>query len=296
MDGKTVITAVICTILCLPGRAQTAGSNEVMGFSRIGSDPVSAAMGFSGKAAPRRTAWASSSDIAAASFSQSAFDAAVSCQGWMPGEDLGHSKYAAGVSARAAGFTIAAALDRLKGNDSSMGERPSKLKLDAGLGYALLPWLSAGVSLRYLEQKDILGTDRAFSADVSAAASFSALTLAAGVSNMGAKVGRNYLPTSVFAAADLDFDVRSGRLRLDADADCFPASGSFAMAAGLEYSLRDRMFLRGGAHYGSKGCVLPTFVTAGAGIKLAGVRLDAAIILANEILGDSFTIGLAYGF
>ncbi len=84
-------------------------------------------------------------------------------------------------------------------------------------------------------------------------------------------------------------------LRLVVDADYY-LSGDITAASGAEYSFKNFIFLRAGYHYGSKDKGLPSFASAGLGVKFAGVQLNAAYLLASETLGGSLMIGLGYSF
>lgn len=55
-------------------------------------------------------------------------------------------------------------------------------------------------------------------------------------------------------------------------------------------------FLRAGYHYGTQDKGLPSFASAGLGLKFAGVELNAAYLFASEALGGTMTFGLGYSF
>ncbi len=55
-------------------------------------------------------------------------------------------------------------------------------------------------------------------------------------------------------------------------------------------------FLRVGYHYSTQDKGLPSFASAGLGLKFAGVELNAAYLFASEALGNTMTFGLGYSF
>ncbi len=103
-------------------------------------------------------------------------------------------------------------------------------------------------------------------------------------------------------------------IRLNADLDCFPVSGSLTAALGAEYGFQSRYFIRAGyhlavghtvaggwtAHGGS--AVLPSFAALGAGLCLdrsalpflsrTSLRLDLAWLTAHPVLGNTLQAGL----
>ena len=103
-------------------------------------------------------------------------------------------------------------------------------------------------------------------------------------------------------------------IRLNADLDWFPVSGSLTAALGAEYGFQSRYFIRAGYHLaagrtGAGGwtarggsAVLPSFATLGAGLCLdhsalpflghTSLRLDLAWLIAHPVLGNTLQAGL----
>ena len=103
-------------------------------------------------------------------------------------------------------------------------------------------------------------------------------------------------------------------IRLNADLDWFPVSGSLTAALGAEYGFQSRYFIRAGYHLaagrtGAGGwtarggsAVLPSFATLGAGLCLdrsalpflgrTSLRLDLAWLTAHPVLGNTLQAGL----
>ena len=103
-------------------------------------------------------------------------------------------------------------------------------------------------------------------------------------------------------------------IRLNADLDWFPVSGSLTAALGAEYGFQSRYFIRAGYHLaagrtGAGGwtarggsAVLPSFATLGAGLCLdhsalpflghTSLHLDLAWLIAHPVLGNTLQAGL----
>ena len=103
-------------------------------------------------------------------------------------------------------------------------------------------------------------------------------------------------------------------IRLNADLDWFPVSGSLTAALGAEYGFQSRYFIRAGYHLaagrtGAGGwtarggsAVLPSFATLGAGLCLdhsalpflghTSLHLDLAWLIAHPVLGNTLHAGL----
>ncbi len=74
-------------------------------------------------------------------------------------------------------------------------------------------------------------------------------------------------------------------------------AGAVMAGAGIEYSFRDLLFVRGGYHYGAPHkAVVPSYGSAGLGVKFFGISLDAAYLFGSEILKNSFCVSLGYEF
>ena len=80
------------------------------------------------------------------------------------------------------------------------------------------------------------------------------------------------------------------------DADYY-FSGAFSASAGAAYTYNDLVSVRAGYRYGGKS-VIPSFASVGAGVKLWGVHIDVAYIIAagTSPLRNTFAVGLGYSF
>ena len=233
--------------------------------------------------------------------------AGVSCLSYTPGSQQGLSAdFSLGLGDK---FTVSAGFLMLKSesyqeiNESGnvIGEYgPSDMKITAGISYDVLEWISAGITAHYL--RSALASDatlNAVCADLGAVASFGPWQAGLGVFNVGPAVkgadGTGYpLPTFVRADGQYLMDIgQTSAVSFGLSGQVFFSAGPSA-SAGAEYSFKDILFARIGAHLGNE--VLPSYASLGLGVKFAGVALDAAYLLASETLGGSLTVGLSYSF
>ena len=63
----------------------------------------------------------------------------------------------------------------------------------------------------------------------------------------------------------------------------------------MEYGYDGLVFARAGYHYGGDSLV-PTFASAGLGLKIGEFTLDAAYLFASDILGGTFSVGVGVRF
>ena len=129
---------------------------------------------------------------------------------------------------------------------------------------------------------------------------FHGISIAAGVSSLGNKTtslsGEKYsLPSSFDLGIGYQLNLHEHHaIRFIADADYF-FSRKFAASAGLSYTWNSMLTVRCGYHYGGKS-VVPSYASAGLGVKFFGISLDAAYIFGSEILRNSLGLSLGYEF
>lgn len=299
---------LVCIAFCATLSAQSLDkTTEALGFSRLARDPVSAGMGFSGKAA-ESGAWSATSSTGTLPLSDMKLSAALSYQGWAP-KGVKTTNFAGGLAFKTGRFGLAVAAAHQGGAPYTIKDQmgigkttftPSDLYVAGGAGFAFNPSFALGVNVRYFSSSIAEGFSYAgLGFDVLAVCRLSGLTLTGGVSNIGTVLGREEynIPASATVAGEYKGHFASEHgLRIGLDVDMFLSSGSVSVAAGAEYSFKDIVFLRAGYHFGSELCVLPSFATLGAGLWLYGVRLDFAYLLGNDHLGGTMTIGLGYTF
>lgn len=289
----------------------SAQDGAAMPFAEIARDPVSAGMGFSGIASGYNVGYSSFRNSSVIPFADERLSVGASGQIWAP-NGVKSTNFAFGSAFRTGerfGFSVGGAyqIGEEYMSTDEMGNiagafKPNDLIINAGIGVRIIENLAAGVNVRYASQK--LSADNSYSAfttDIFLTYRLSELNISAGVSSLGTSVksasGDSFgPPTSATVGVEwLKVFSAIHSLRLVVDADYY-LSGDITAASGAEYSFKNFIFLRAGYHYGSKDKGLPSFASAGLGVKFAGVQLNAAYLLASETLGGSLMIGLGYSF
>ena len=299
-------------VLCLG----TGAAAQTFPSLLIGAD----AFGFSnGATSVSRTEGAFAIDqiVAGMSLNDNILDASVAFGLWQPAYS-GDKLISAGIRCKVyKGLSLGMSFkDRLQnpyqittstGSASKDGSyTPKEYNLALGASYAFLPGLSAGVSFRCLRSAlapEIAST--AFGVDLAFAFSrtFGRHDVGAGLSvnNLGTKLkyGENKYsqPSLVKLGASYHYilDEKSSHVGLSAEFDALFKGGIMA-GVGAEYSFRDMLFVRAGYHYGNRSKAVPSYASAGLGVKFYGISLNASYIFASEVLSNSFGISLGYSF
>lgn len=293
-------------LLCcgLPARAQ--GGTEALPFLRTDRDPVSAALGGAGVAAPG--AFAALRNTAAVPFAP-ANAAAVSYGHW----DLlrTHTFSAGGTYRFGSRFALAAAAvyeadpayDIYDGLGAVVGGyTPGNMLFGVGAAWRPFDFLGFGANVKYARQA--IAEDSVFGGvafDLSVSGRVGGLDLAAGVSSLGPRVkaGRyTYrLPASAtFGAAYTHVFGTDHALTARADLDWY-FSRNLTAAGGLEYGWRETVYVRGGYHYGSAYAAVPSYASAGLGVRWEGYGFDVAWLFSrNPFIANTLTAGLSFRF
>ncbi len=292
--------------------ATAAPQNEALPFTRITRDPVSLAMGGTSVTRTSGMSYASFSNAAAIPFSDRTFDVAAGYGMWYPSSSTVNNVSAGaawnlkGKLGFAAGFSygICQEYEIMNASGQAAGSfSPSEIQANIGLAWRFLPFISVGADVKYLGNTLAEGQSySAVSSDIFLMSEFSSFRAAIGVSSLGSKVrsasGESFsLPASATLGLGYGdvFGQRHG-VEVLVDADCY-FSGAFSAAAGASYTYNDMVSVRAGYRYGGDS-VIPSFASVGAGVKLFGVRLDAAYLIASgdSPLKNTFCIGIGYSF
>ena len=308
---RNFITAV-CAGFMLPDALSAAPGGDAMPFSRISRDPVSAAMGGTGVVSTSSSAYASFRNAAAIPYSEHTLEVAAGYINWQPSaspvQDIsaGASWNIAGKFGVGLGFSygMCEKYDIMDAAGKAAGSfSPSQVQAGLGLAWKFLPFLSFGANVKFLGNTLAEGQSyEAVSSDVFLMTRVAGLKAAVGVSSLGSKVksasgARFSLPASATLGLGYGdvFGQRHG-LEVLVDADCY-FSGAFSAAAGASYTYNGMVSVRAGYRYGGDS-VIPSFASVGAGVKLFGVHLDAAYLIASgdSPLKNTFCIGIGYSF
>ena len=313
---KTGIVLFVAALFIHPAPASAqndmTSANEAMGFSRTLQSPVASALGFSGKARTGDIAWASALNAAMIPFSAEDVSVALSYQRWAPSSDL-TNVIGGGVGARFGNVGVSLSGSARSGQAASyewidadgfghgvMTYQPKDWVVAAGAGVQVLDVLSFGLDLRYMGSKNVFMNTplRTFGADFFVATRFNGVSLTAGIANVGAPVkstsGFEYdLPSSIAVAGGYENSFGAHGVGVWADLDYFTAVKGFTAAVGAQYAWKDFLFARAGYHYATTAACIPTFASAGLGVKYRGFALDLSYLALSPLCG-TLTLGLTY--
>jgi hypothetical protein len=170
-----------------------------------------------------------------------------------------------------------------------------------GAGFKISDVFSVGANARYaLSKLTETYSYGAFSGDLFVAMDLSGFTATAGVSAVGPSVqsvstGSYSLPSSAsfgFGYGSVLGDALSARSQLTVD---YYFSGALAAGFGTEAVIKDMVSLRLAYNYGGES-VIPSYTSAGIGLNFSGFRINAALFLSGEDVGNSMVFSLGYSF
>lgn len=302
----TALTAVL--LFCLTqGNSQTAlflninPDAQVMGMANTGTAMYANAFSF----------WNNSANTV---FSPQKLDIAASYGKWQPevsGNNImalaGYGKISKNIALTAGfkyfthtGYDISDETGTLKGAFT-----PKEYSAGIGLAIKILPVLSASVNATYLSS-DIGGPKKggAFAADIGVLLRLKCLNVGLTASNLGSRI--DYGGTTTYSLpANLKLGVGTsqtyaGKHKISANlqGEMLLKESAFSAGIGAEYMYNNLIAVRGGYHYGDKQKTIPGYGSAGAGIRLAGIHLDASYLFAgsDSPLRNTFFISLGWGF
>ncbi len=275
----------------------------------LSQDPASVSKGMSGVAADGG-AFSLQNNVAAMSLSESTLDAKAGMGLWQPsyadlkiagaGGMFRLGKLGMGLDFK---MLMMPSYGGVSDNGAALRDSeftPSEINLAAGVSYAFIDCLSAGVTLRYAGSK--LAADASatvFGADVAVYFKKNGLSAGVSVNNIGTKVKYSETeysqPMLAKIGAGYELGFGASALAFTAEADVLFAGGVMA-GAGCEYSFKDMVFARAGYHYGDSPAVIPSYASAGLGLKFFGVKLDFAYMFASDVLANSMCVSLGYSF
>lgn len=289
--------------------ATTLMNAQVLPSLLLNQDPATLAKGSAGVAS-KAGSFALENNVAAMSFAENKFYGQASSAMWQPNIS-DNMAYGVGLMYRLNKLGIGLNLKLLQmpaysgvtsgGSDIRDSKYvPDEFNAALGASYAILDCLSAGVTLRYMTSSlapEVSGS--AFGADIGLYFKKNSLSAGLSVNNLGTKIKyaeKAYAqPALVKAGAAYDLGLGSSALAFSAQVDYLLAGGLMA-GAGCEYSFNDMVFARAGYHYGNGAKVLPSYASAGIGLKLWGVILDFTYLFGSKTLGNTMGISLGYTF
>lgn len=283
---------------------------QVLQFTAADASPVTLAKGSAGLTETGTTAYSAFGNAAAILFSKSSIDIAAGYTAWQPAAvssniiNVGGSYKMNGKIGVALGVSYGANPSYTVTDENGIATgsfNPSDIQMNAAFAYRFSQNVAVGANIGYANSS--LAEDHNYSgmmADVYVMTRISDLKIAAGVSNLGSKIksatGKEFsLPTSISVGAGYEMKFASiHSLDVSADADYYFNCGA-AVAAGLEYGMKDAIFARGGFRYSAKSPVA-SFGSLGVGVKISDIKIDLTYIMASRILGNSLSVGIGYSF
>lgn len=304
---KRLALSLALALFCCGLNAQ----DQALVFTRTPMDPVSASLAGADATLSENISWSAFGNAAAMAFHEGSMDASLSYTMWAPAS-LRTDRFGIGAAYHSKGlFSFALGGSYGKGpsyeviNDDGAHAGmldTSDMLLAAGAAVRFSDALSLGANLLYASESIYVdGGLSGILADVSLFFRTGGLRLSGGISHVGPQVAdkdaRGYsTPASARFAAGYALGLSEGHaIDFLGNADVY-FNGGVGASAALQYSLRGMLFLRGGFHYGDKNSPLPSCLTLGAGAKVGGIRIDAAWITANKVIGNTFSFSLGYGF
>ena len=173
---------------------------------------------------------------------------------------------------------------------------PKDIIVGLGASYAITSALSVGATVHAVSSS--IGPEAngmAFCADINASYAIGAFNVAVGACNLGTPISYGKDSYALPALAKVSGSWSGFGLTAGAEVD-YLFSGALMAGVGVEYGLWDKLFVRGGFHYGDSEKAIPTYASLGLGAKLAGFRLDASYLLASKTLGNTILVSLGYAF
>lgn len=292
----------IATILAIATISVSAMA-QGLDFLNISADPESFALA-GATVARDADAFATENNVAAAALSDKKFAVAASYGMWAPdmantnnigfGAFYRHDKLAFTLGAKYNLHQPYDAYNQVARQLESF--TPSEYSAAVGFAYSIIDHLSAGINAKFVSStlaEGISGT--AFGVDLSFMYNTESIKAGLSVNNIGSSI--KYDKT----AYGMPVNVRAGAaysiagFTASGEVDYITSAGVMA-ALGAEYWIADIVAVRAGYHYGNAEKTMPSFVSAGLGLKFAGVNLGAAFLFGSEPLAKTMMFSLGYAF
>lgn len=300
---------IVVTTVLLLSAALSVSKAQTLPSLMLGQDPASLSMGMSGVAS-KAGAYALQNNVASISLSENAFDSQIGIGMWQPAyADLKTIGAAAVYRLGKLGFGFDFKMLKMpsysgvSGNGSDIRDSeftPGETNISAGFSYAFMDFLSAGVTMRYAGSK--LAPEASatvFGADVAVYFKKDGIRAGLSLNNIGTKVKYSETayaqPMMAKVGAGYDLELGTSSLAFNAEADVLFAGGVMA-GVGCEYAFKDMVFARAGYHYGNSAGAVPSYASAGLGVKLFGAQLNFAYLFGSEVLANSMLVSLGYSF
>lgn len=295
---KTLMILALCAI-GIQMNAQT------MQFLNIGTDAATSAVAGTG-VARTATAYAIDNNMAAAALATSEMATEIGYGIWQPNASKTGIISATGYFQVSDKLAIGAGFKNFSEPEYSLTSadgrsngsfKPSEMGVGLGAAYKLGDCLALGINAKFASSSLAENAKASTVAgDLSLAYTHEALQAGVAVCNIGGKAsyseGGSYsLPMIAKAGAAYSISGLTASAEFD-----YLLSGGLMAGIGAEYWIKDIVAVRAGYHYGDGAKAIPSYASAGLGFNLAGVKVNAAYLLASETLGGTMMFGLGYSF
>lgn len=290
--------------------ASVFAQEQTMVFTRVPVDPALLGTAGASSASSESVTWSAFGNSAAMGFNTNRFGIAADYAQWAPGA-LGSERMAIASCVAlgsklhlslAALYSKGASYEMFDDKGVSAGEfQMSDMMGAIGLSLLLSPQFSVGVNARYASQQ--LYEEGGLSsvlADLYLMYKVSMFQFSAGARSLGpsqedASSLKFGAPSSANLAAWAEIPASAHSFGIGLNSDVF-FNGGVSVSAGAEYSFNKMVFVRGGYQYATDKAPIPSYASAGLGLKIAGITLDASYVLASKTVGGSFNVALGCRF
>lgn len=285
---------------------------QSVNFVNISSDPTYFSLG-GASLTTDANAFSVNSNASAMALSTDTMAVAASYGMWQPkGLNLGMASVsgygliggvcAVGINGK---YMMYKPYDIVEDNGFANGQfTPVEMAVELGVAYKIIEGLSAGVNVRYISSK-LAGNNNsgtAVSADVSVSYRLKGLRFALAATNIGTKIDYGYssyqLPAMAKVGVGYSYAINpKNTISAHLEGDYLLYKSSFMAGLGAEYNYNDMISARVGYHYGNEKAI-PSFASAGIGVKIIGITLNAAYVLgfSNSPINGSCFVSLGYEF
>ena len=182
--------------------------------------------------------------------------------------------------------------------------KPSYIVAGLGLAYKITGNLSASANVNLVSSKiDDNAKATAFSGDLGFTYSQDKFNIGFKVANLGSKLDYGNGPYSLPAHLNAGFAYKAtinekNKLTALLNAGYLFSSSGLMAGVGLEYTYNKLLNVRVGGHYGDSSKSIPSYASAGLGVCLKGVTIDATYILSSSEspINNTLSFGLGYRF
>lgn len=304
---------IILTAFCLLLVSGAFAQSYSLASGSIERNPADMALASSAVASDRDISFAALRNAAVLPFSECKADVSAAYAPWAPSSD-GYKFINLGVGFNfkqrwgfsvAGSYGIGPSYDVIDDYGCSQGTfGTSSMLLAVGVGCKITDYLSLGADFKYASEKLSAedGTKGAFNADVFILGRVAGVNITAGVSTLGPRIiassGESFsLPASAMLGVYYPWKIAPTHiLSISADGNYYFKGGANA-AAGVQYCWNDLLSVRAGYHFGSDKAPVGSYASVGLGVRIVkGLHLDAAYLLGNATLKNTFSAGLGYRF